>query len=255
MNELQIFNSSKFGDIRTVEVNGKTHFVASDVAKALGYVRPNDAISAHCRCTVKCRIPHPQSKSASIEVNVIPEGDIYRLVANSELPTAPEFESWIFDEVLPTLRKTGTYSLNPAPNLKQQEVEARLRNAKVRESNQYLKIAAQINIPEYKYILQSKAAETLAGAPILPMQEVERKSHTATEIGDMFGVSSQRIGKLANANGLKTPEYGMEVWDKSPYSAKQIPSWRYYESAIPVFRRLLSQETVSLEAMKGGVAQ
>lgn len=111
MNGLQIFNSPKFGDIRTVEVNGKPHCIAIDVARALGYRNTRDAILKHCRWVVKCDVPHPQSKSASIEVNVIPEGDIYRLVANSELPAAEEFESWIFDEVIPTIRKTGTYSL------------------------------------------------------------------------------------------------------------------------------------------------
>lgn len=110
MNGLQIFNSPKFGDIRTVEVNGKPHFIAIDVARALGYRNTRDAILKHCRWVVKCDVPHPQSKSASIEVNVIPEGDIYRLVANSELPAAEEFESWIFDEVIPTIRKHGIYA-------------------------------------------------------------------------------------------------------------------------------------------------
>lgn len=110
MKELQIFNNPKFGEIRTVEVDGRTYFVASDVAKALKYHNTSEAIKYHCRWVAKCYIPHPQSKSASIEVNAIPEGDIYRLVANSELPAAQEFESWIFDEVLPAIRKHGIYA-------------------------------------------------------------------------------------------------------------------------------------------------
>lgn len=107
--EIRIFESPLFGKIRTVDIDEKIYFVASDVAKSLGYARPNDAISVHCRYTVKRRIPHPQSKCSSIEVNVIPEGDIYRLVAHSELPSAQAFESWVFDEVLPTIRKHGIY--------------------------------------------------------------------------------------------------------------------------------------------------
>ena len=98
MNNLQIFQNNEFGEIRTVEINDKVHFVAIDIAKVLGYKDTTKAIKQHCRWVAKHHIPHPQSKTKSLEVNVIPEGDIYRLVANSELPSAEKFESWIFDE-------------------------------------------------------------------------------------------------------------------------------------------------------------
>ena len=109
---VEIFKNEEFGQIRTLEIDGKPYFVASDIAKALGYKRPNDAISAHCRYTVKHSIPHPQSKTKTMDVNVIPEGDLYRLITNSELPTAEKFESWVFDEVLPSIRKHGVYMTN-----------------------------------------------------------------------------------------------------------------------------------------------
>ena len=63
MNEIKIFEKEEFGQIRTVEIDGKPYFVASDVAKALGYVNDRDAISRHCRWVVKHDIPHPQSKT------------------------------------------------------------------------------------------------------------------------------------------------------------------------------------------------
>lgn len=109
MNELQIFQNPEFGEIRTIEENGKVLFCGSDIAKALGYKRPNDAISAHCRGTVKRRIT--DSIGRDQEMNFIPEGDIYRLAAKSELPGAERFESWIFDEVIPSIRKTGGYQI------------------------------------------------------------------------------------------------------------------------------------------------
>lgn len=112
MNELQIFSNPKFGQVRTVEVDGKVMFVASDVAKALGYLNSSKAINDHCKGITKRYIPHPQNLDKTIEVNVIPEGDIYRLTAKSELPGADEFERWIFDELLPTIRKTGGYVSN-----------------------------------------------------------------------------------------------------------------------------------------------
>lgn len=109
-NKFEIFNSAEFGSVRTLETkDGKVLFCGADVAKALGYVRPNDAISAHCKCTVKCSIPHPQSPNKEIEMTFITEGDMYRLITHSKLPNAERFESWVFDEVLPTIRKHGAY--------------------------------------------------------------------------------------------------------------------------------------------------
>ena len=109
-NKIQIFNNEEFGEVRTLNEDGKIYFVASDIAKRLGYMKPANAISAHCRYTLKRSIPHPQGKG-TLDVNVIPEGDVYRLITHSKLPTAERFEKWVFDEVLPSIRKTGSYSL------------------------------------------------------------------------------------------------------------------------------------------------
>ena len=108
MNELQIFNNMEFGDIRTAEIDGKPYFMASDIAKALGYARPNEAVYTHCRATVKYSIPISGKYQ---DVNFIPEGDIYRLIIRSHLPSAEKFERWVFDEVLPQIRQTGGYQL------------------------------------------------------------------------------------------------------------------------------------------------
>ena len=109
MNELMIFNNPEFGEIRTIEENGKVLFCGSDVAKALGYKRPADAVTAHCKGSVIRRLP---TNGGEQPVKFILEGDIYRLVIKSELPGAEKFESWIFDEVLPSIRKHGGYIAN-----------------------------------------------------------------------------------------------------------------------------------------------
>lgn len=108
MNELKIFENPKFGNIRIITEDSKTLFCGSDVAKALGYKNPSKALSDHCKGVTKRYTP---TSSGQQEMNFIPEGDIYRLAAKSELPGADEFESWIFDEVLPSIRKTGGYNL------------------------------------------------------------------------------------------------------------------------------------------------
>lgn len=115
MNKLQIFESPKFGKIRTITEDGQTLFSGLDVANVLGYKNPHDALNRHCRWVVKRDLPHPQSPAKKMEMSFIPEGDLYRLAAKSELPGASEFESWIFDEVLPSIRRTGSYSASPQP--------------------------------------------------------------------------------------------------------------------------------------------
>lgn len=106
MNELQIFNSKEFGDIRTTEIDGKPYFVANDVARALGYKRPADAVTAHCKGSVKHRY---LTYGGEQELKVIPEGDIYRLTVRSKLPSAEKFEKWVFDEVIPSIHQYGAY--------------------------------------------------------------------------------------------------------------------------------------------------
>lgn len=108
MNDIMIFNNEEFGEIRTVEIDGKPYFVANDVAKALGYKRTADAVTAHCKGSVKHRY---LTEGGEQEVKIIPEGDVYRLITRSQLPTAEKFEKWVFDEVLPSIRKTGGYRI------------------------------------------------------------------------------------------------------------------------------------------------
>ena len=103
------FMSEIFGSVRTVTVNGKVWFVGKDVAECLGYAKPNNAINAHCKSTLKQGIPHPQSPDKVIEVSTIDEYDVIRLVTKSRLHKAQEFEAWVFAEVIPQTLKTGGY--------------------------------------------------------------------------------------------------------------------------------------------------
>lgn len=107
---VEVYKSDEFGEVRAVTINGEPWFVANDVAKALGYSNPSKATNDHCRRAEK-RWGN-DSLGRPTEFKIIPEGDLYRLVAKSQLPNAEKFESWIFDEVLPTIRKTGGYVSN-----------------------------------------------------------------------------------------------------------------------------------------------
>lgn len=109
-NEIKIFENEEFGSMRTLkEETGRVVFCGSDVAKALGYRNVSDALIRHCKGIVK----HDTLTNGGMQtLSFIPEGDVYRLVAHSRLPSAEKFESWIFDEVLPTIRRTGGYVAN-----------------------------------------------------------------------------------------------------------------------------------------------
>lgn len=106
MNELKVFQNSEFGKLGILLIDGKEYFPATQCAEILGYVKPRNAISRHCKGALKQGV---LTEGGIQQVNYIPEGDLYRLIVNSKLPAAERFERWVFDEVLPALRKYGSY--------------------------------------------------------------------------------------------------------------------------------------------------
>lgn len=237
-NNLQVFNNPEFGQVRIIQEGEKTLFCASDIAKALGYASPANAVTAHCKGVIKIMTP---SKGGIQETKFIPEGDVYRLIIKSKLPVAEKFESWIFDEVLPEINRTGSY-ISPAKSAhtsgyREKEATARLMNARSRQSKIWMQLADTTSIKELKEVAQVYAANTLAGKEILALPEVKEKTYTATEIADMLGTSKNMIGRIATKYNLKTEAYGKMFYDKSPYSNKEVETFRYYERAIDEFRK------------------
>ena len=106
MNELKVFQNSEFGELGILLIDGKEYFPATQCAEILGYVKPRNAISRHCKGALKQGV---LTEGGIQQVNYIPEGDLYRLIVNSKLPAAERFERWVFDEVLPALQKYGSY--------------------------------------------------------------------------------------------------------------------------------------------------
>lgn len=237
--EIQIFQNKRFGQIRTIDENGKVLFCAKDVAEALGYSNTRDAINRHCRGVVKRDAP---TSSGNQSMSFIPEGDIYRLAASSELPGADAFESWIFDEVLPAIRKTGTYTLDAA---KRERMEIMQRNSRTREAALWLKIGQAVESASYKQICASYASRTLAGSEVIPLPRTSQHHYTASEIGEMLDISARRVGSIANANGMKTEEYGAWYHDKAKHSAKEVDVFRYNDKAVERFREILGVNEIA----------
>jgi prophage antirepressor-like protein len=117
MNQLKIFKNTEFGELGVLVIDGKEYFPATECARILGYTNPHKAIRDHCRGCTKRSVGVVTGKKADgsdaiqeVEMNFITEGDLYRLIIRSKLPTAQKFEQWIFDEVLPSIRKHGIYA-------------------------------------------------------------------------------------------------------------------------------------------------
>jgi prophage antirepressor-like protein len=241
-NELKIFENEAFGKVRVIERNNEPWFVGKDVAEALGYSNPRKALSDHVKGTHK-GVTNCDTLGGKQQLTIIDEAGLYSLVLRSKLPAAEAFQEWVVAEVIPSIRKTGSYSVNQ--DIKAREVEARLNNSRARVASTFLKVAQMTDLLEYKHICQQKAAEVLSGLPLLPMEEAKEITYSATDIGKMLGVSANKIGKIANQHNLKTPQYGKLFYSKSEHSCKEVETFRYYECAILKFREILKGGVVA----------
>lgn len=235
MNEIKIWNYDN-SEIRTIEKDGEPWWVLSDVCKVLELSNPS---------RVAQRLDEDERSNFELgrqgTAIIINESGLYSVILRSDKPEAKPFRKWVTSEVLPSIRKTGSYQVAQSSPNKSKSLDVKEMNARVRMSNQFLKIANVVtDSTQYKNILIAKSAEVLAGEPLLPLPKSEQKMYSATEIGDMFGVTAQKVGRIANLNGLKTEEYGEFYRDKSPYSSKEVDAFRYNDRAVEQFKRLLA---------------
>lgn len=240
MNELQVFENAEFGSVRTLVIDNEPYFVGKDVANILGYQNGSRDINRHVDEDDRCKsmVFDGNQKKKTIVIN---ESGLYSLILSSKLPAAKKFKRWVTAEVLPSIRKHGAYAA-PGVKFKEMDAEAKLNNSRARLSAMWMKISQQVNIPEYKQICASHAAKVLAGGEVIPLPEKTERYYSATELGQIYGVSANRIGKLANANGLKVAEYGKEVWSKSEHSCKQVAQFLYNESGRARIEEILGKE-------------
>lgn len=239
-NNIVAFNYNyKEHQVRAIEKNGEPWFVGKDVAKILGYGNTKDALLNHV--DEEDRVILQKSENTTFEIpnrgmTIINESGLYSLILSSKLPTAKEFKHWVTSEVLPSIRKTGEYKITPA---QQNRLDIMERNSRAREASLWLRISAQVKSDTYRQVCASYASTVLAGREVIPLPQTTQHHYSATEIGQMFGVSKQAIGNLANTYGMKTDEYGAWYHDKSPYSAKEVDVFKYNDRAVQRFRDLL----------------
>ena len=238
-NEIQIFERPEFGQIRTIEIDGTPWFVGKDITEILGYKNTSRDINRHVFEEDRQNYQNGSFESPR-GLTIINESGVYSLILSSKLETAREFKRWVTSEILPSIRKTGSYSVSKIDDkeyeLRLAEVEAKKEELKILKQQAYLTLADRPGIiPEYKKVLEAKAVEALAGEMLLPLPKAERKTEwTATEIANMHHISSSNmVGKIANELHLKDDEdYCRTFYTKASHADKMVTIYYYNSMAV-----------------------
>ena len=248
-NQIQIFNNTEFGEIRTVKINGEPYFVGKDVAEALGYVKARNAIAKHVDDEDKKDAPIQGALGGTQNMTIINESGLYSLIMGSKLDGAKRFKRWVTSEVLPSIRKTGAYAVDSkSAEFKARELRVREMNAQARllnaETRRLIALQNEKGLSKVAVdTLAVKAIERITGNDLGDALPRTEKTYSASEVGNALGVSAVKVGKIANAYGLKTEEYGITVLDKSRYSAKEVTSFRYNEKGKAKIVEIIKEGT------------
>ena len=207
MRDIKVFNHTEFGELSILIADGKEYFPATECARILGYSNPRQSIINHCRWVTKRDVPHPQNPEKTIEMNFILEGDLYRLIIGAASQSknkdvkekAERFERWVFDEVLPSIRKHGMYATDelldemlrsPEYGIKllteYKEAKERAKQLEIENAqNKQIIGELQPKASYYDFILQNKS--------LMPI----------TKIAKDYGMSGQAMNKLLHELGVQ----------------------------------------------------
>lgn len=252
MEDLALIKSENFGAVQCDFYQGQQNEIwmtRRQIGESLEYGDPNQAIkNIHLRHKARLdkfsRVVQIETPSGRQETTLYSAKGVYEICRWSQQPKADAFYDWVY-EILESLRKGETVLVSLEKKLeleiKKMNAEARLINARVRQAKLILKSQDGKTLsPVSVELLNVNALEALTDTKADYRPEIE-KTYTATEIAKELGVSANKIGKIANANNLKTDEYGIMVLDKSPYSAKQVSSFRYNEKGRARLLEIIGQ--------------
>lgn len=210
-NGITIFNDERFGEIRTAGTADNPLFCALDVARALGYANPSKAVIDHCKGVTVLETP---TKGGVQNMKYIPEPEVYRLIFKSNAPNAEMFNSWLAEEVLPSIRKTGSYSIQ---NLSRKELALMVIQAE--EENERLALE---NKQQADVIAEQKPKVVFADAIV--------GSQSSCLIGE--------LAKIITQNGHKIGQNRLFEWMRNNHflgttgEYYNIPNQKYVEQGL-----------------------
>lgn len=221
MNELKVFENPAFGQVRTIEIDNEPWSVGKDVAVALGYSNPRKAIADHVDEEDK-GVTKRDTLGGAQEMTIINESGLYSLILSSKLPTAKDFKHWVTSEVIPSIRKTGSYT-NPKATLtdldKQRRAEAMLLNAKSRVAKQMQQLWDRAGVePQYQALALNDYYDGLQ-VPRIALKAETPALYDATTIAKRPGIMSASGNPHAQAIGAIVRKLNIAPEEKSetPY--------------------------------------
>ena len=243
MSDIQIFNYND-NNVRTVEMDGEPWFVLRDVCQILSIGNAADVYN---------RLDEDEKGVGQIDtirgrqkMNIINESGLYSVILRSDKPEAKPFRKWVTSEVLPSIRRHGSYAASAQPKAmteyQQMQAETRQSNIAIQKARLLNQIASEYE-GAYRQVLQAYATKELTGDFLLPLPKLEEKTYSAGEIGKLLDISANKVGVLTNRHGLKTEKYGAWFADKAKGHNKEVSTFRYYQAVIPALKAILERES------------
>lgn len=234
MEDLKLFQSPEFGQVRTVMKDGEVLFAATDVAKCLGYVNPQKAIRDHCKSTGVNEMDTPTNGGIQ-RVKFITKGNVIRLVANSTLPQAEKIESWIFDEVIPSVLENGGYIATRTDDTPEEIMAKALTIAQAtlaKREERLKQLEAQTE--QQQETIELQQAEIKKSAPKVEYYDKTLQSvntQTTTQVAKSLGMDAHKLNRKLKEAGILYNQSGQWLL-KQPYA-----SWGLHATRTQTYTR------------------
>ena len=248
---LQVFTNNEFTVRTTRDANGTVWFVGKDIAQALEYSESSleslHKLFAPVPDVWKGRKRFPTVERGMQEMLCLTEQGIYFFLGRSDKPKALPYQMWIAGDVVPSIMHTGSYRVHTSDDELQRrdrELDSKNREIDLERAKILQRMIDAPAVPlseESKAVIQHEIFSIISGHECVSMlPQVHERYYSATELGEMFGVSNKQIGKIAKAHGLKPEEgepseYGIWVLTKSRYSCHQCSTFKYNDKAVHWF--------------------
>lgn len=245
--QVRVFDNPEFGEIRTVEVNSQPYFVGRDVAIALGYARPANAITQHVDNEDTLKQGIPDNQGLEQQTLIINEGGVYSLIFGSKLPQAKGFKKWVTSEVLPSIRKTGGYITaqeSDTPEVIMARALIVAQEALTRHAQMLDAMKQQNNILEgQRELLSNQNAILAPKAEYADTVLQSTSTFTTTQLAQGLGMTANKLNKKLQELGVQYKQSGQWML-KGKYKDRGYAKVRVF----PYFNET-TQKTVTVQSL------